>query len=639
MAEEMDQLSARAIEPTFWSTMMSDYRSGMANVVVLTGNVHDYVDHPKSDYTLRQYLEARLGRTHTVVSFAPDQGITFPGNDLLARESRARFDQVLGLESAPPPDPDSMAAILARESGQAGFGGDAAGAGLPSDAPSAIRYLIDFVKQADEEDPSAPQGLRGSGEARQAFPKRAAVIIERADLIVPPADKGTIPGTQAALLSMLHRSGTSVEINRRRNLVVILAPSLEEVHPDLRLASANLRAIEVEVPDHDQRLAYVARTIEQRKVALDGLDEVALASETAGLGRRHIEDIAMRAAANGGKLTRAMVRARKAELIRSEYAEVLEVLDSDVTFDMVGGHDLIKGFLADRVIPQMRDPELWGDCPMGVLFAGPSGTGKTYLARALAHESGFNCVALDASKIRGSYVGESEKKLAKAIKGIKALSPAILFVDEIDTRVRRVSGGGSGGDSVESNIFGTLLEFFSDTSHRGRILLVAATNRPDNIDAALKRPGRIDVKAPLLPPADERERADALAALVVRHRVTGLTDAVLLGLGRETDGWTQAELEGLVVAARAIQRIEKLPTAEAFAEALEETAAATADVELHTRLALEACNNRRLVPPALRDRVGKQVTRPKRTVDPVGTARQAIVGADDDFDFAEEAAS
>lgn len=650
MAEEFETTApgVAAAQPAWWVAMQSDLRAGMANVFILHGNVQDYVEHPRVHRPLREYLEQRLSGSHTVATYAPDQGITFPGNELLAREARKRFDQVLGADGAPA-DPNDPAALIRAASGDASFGG-ASEEDLTKLAPSqAIPLLLDFVRDANGDDAGCPQGVTGRGEDRRLFPKRAAVILDRMDLICPPEDKARLAPGDRALLAMLHRAGTAAAINERRNVVILLAPSLEEVHPDLRLASSGIRTIEVLTPDYAQRMAFIPGTLRKaheeqdrngdavlvvdRHVELDGLTEVELANETAGLNRRHIEDIAMRAEAAGGKLTRAMVRDRKSELIKAEYAEVLEVLEPDVTFEMVGGHERVKDYLKRRVLKLMRDPAKRHRCPMGLLFAGPSGTGKTFLARALAHESGFNCVSMAPDNIRGSYVGESEKKLRKAIAGVEALAPCVLFVDEIDQKVRRTSGGGGGGDSVEGNIFGKLLEFFSDQSHRGQILLVAATNRPDNIDAALKRPGRIDAKIPLLPPDSPEERAEALAAVAARHEVAGVAAAQWLALGEGTDRFTQAELEGLVVTAAAIADTDDLPIDEALAEALDEFVPSTDDIELHTRLAIAVCSNRKLVPDRYRERVGKQL--PKRPVAPsagrVGPARDDPLS--DDFEL------
>jgi transitional endoplasmic reticulum ATPase len=647
MAEELERaeqtLIEKVVQPDWWISHQDDHRVGMTNVFIFTGNVWDYVEHPTTDLTLRQYLEARLSRTHTVASYAPDQGITFPGNELAQREARARFDAAIGVEPVAV-DP-STAAVRAAFADPSAGGSDQEQ--LPQDAVGAISKLIEFVRNAREDDEAAQVGLVGPKGARTEIRKRAAVIIERADLIFPPEDKARLSPGDRALLALVHRAGTDIAINQGKNLVIILSPSLEEVHEDLRMGASNIGVVEIPMPNQDQRLAYVARTLVKRNATLDGITEVELANEAAGLSRRAIEDIAMRAAGRGGILTRDMVKARKAELIKSEYAECLEILEPDVTFDMVGGHERIKAYLRNRVLRTMRDPNLRKRCPMGILFAGPSGTGKTYLIRAIGYESGFNVVKFNPDNFRGSYVGESEKKVKKAIAGALALAPCLVFIDELDQKVRRVSGGGGGGDSVEGNIFGTLLEFLGDKSHQGQILFVAATNRPDNLDAAFKRPGRIDAKIPLLPPDSPSERAATLAALSGRHNVPLLPEADLAVVAEATDLWTQAELESLVETAGFLLDLDDLPeraegderpdVALAFEGALEETARSTDDIELHTKLAVAVCSNKTLVPDRYRDQVGKQL--PKRKAAPVGTSRTAIESSpsdDDLFDFEDE---
>ncbi len=570
--------TATAARPAWMEALATEYRCGTANTFLLYGNVHDYIDHPTANITLVNFLEEVLGKSCSVATYAPDRGIRFPGAGPIQKESRLRFiANVFGVKPKTEDDEPT----------------------LPSEAPRAVPLLLDYACTASDKD-----GLvLKNGESR-----KAAVIVDRMDLIAPPADKGTLSPAQAGMLAGLHRIGSATEISERMNLVVLLAPSLEEIHPDLRQASASIHAIEVDPPDYDQRLAFATRALERREVRLDGITIQELAASTAGLNRRHIEDIILRAVGNDGTLTRALVRERKAGLMATEYAEVLTVLEPDVTFAMVGGHDLAKRYLREEVIPTLLDEEQIEDAPMGILFSGPSGTGKTWLSRALGAESGLNFLALDADKIRGSYVGESERKLAKALRGVVAMAPCILFIDELDQKVKRVTNsGGGGGDSVESNIFGKLLEFLSDTSHRGRILLVAASNRPDLIDAALQRPGRIDAKIPLLPPDTAEERADALVALMDRFGMEGQPSRdELVAIGRATDLWTQAELEGLVVKARGIARRRKTTLTLAFANALGRMRRSTADVDLHIQKAIAASDDIELVPERYRPMVGRE---------------------------------
>ena len=302
-------------------------------------------------------------------------------------------------------------------------------------------------------------------------------------------------------------------------------------------------------------------------------------------------------------MTPALVRARKRDQLAAEYAEVLEVLEPDVDFAAVGGHAQAKAYLRDCVVGPLRAgaAEM---VPLGIALLGPPGTGKTLLARALARESGLNCVLLRAEKIKGSLVGESERRLAKALGGIEALAPAIVFVDEIDQRFARGSGGGDGGSAVEANIFARLLEFLSDTAHRGRIVAIAATNRPDLVDPALFRPGRFDTKIPLLPPETAAARAEVLAALLRRAGWSDPDDLALAAVGERSEGWTQAELERAVTRATGLARLRGLELGAALAEAVDTLRPATRGIRRMVELALAACDDASLVPERYRELVG-----------------------------------
>jgi transitional endoplasmic reticulum ATPase len=585
-------------ERPWLDSLRNEYQCGSSNVFLLHGNTTDYVEHPADNVRLTDFLAEAVGRSATVVTYSPDQGIQFPGLNPIPREARERFEAVVYPEMAMSPEARRDAERNAASRGETLD----EGIPLPRDPAGAIEALLRFVSLASAKDEIAA-GRKG---------RQAAVIIERMDLIAPPSDKSTLSPADRGMLAALHRIGSSAAIGERGNLVILLAPSLQEVHADLRQTSASIQAIEIEPPSYEQRLAFSKRILERREVTLDDIGVQEFAAATAGLSRRSIEDIVLRGVGNGKVLTRKLVRERKANLLAAEYAEVLTVLEPDVTMSMVGGHELAKRYLLEDVIPTLTDEEQIEDAPMGILFTGPSGTGKTFLARALGTESGLNFLQLDADKIRDQFVGGSEQKLAKALKGVVAMAPCIVFIDELDQKVKRVTNSsGGGGDSVESNIFGKLLEFFSDTSHRGRILLAAASNRPDQIDAALKRPGRIDASIPLLPPDSAEERAEALSALMTRFGMDVPSREFLVNeVGTRTDLWTQAELEGLVVKARGIARRRKLGLEDGFSQALTRMRRNTDDVDLHTRLAIAACDDASLVPARYQAAVGRQVSAP-----------------------------
>lgn len=593
MADESTVLE----RPDWLVALNDDYQASVACAFLLHGATHDYVGARKTgDLTLRDFLLVTFAPRFDVVTYSPGEGITFQGPMAVAKRARERFERVMtGGAPQPPPDPDRDF-LRGQQPQQQSQGMD-----LPKTPGGAIPLLFDFLEQATADD--NPDG------------RKVVVIVDRLDLIVPPADKGVMPDGKLALLDLFHRIGTNYELDGNGNILIMLTPDLEGVHADLRNSSSGIRAIEVTPPTFEQRLDYLQVLLQRKSSVVDfdlGISQAELAAQTAGLGRRHIEDLVLRAIKNDGKLTLEMVRERKSQQIAAEYAEVLEIMETDVTLDMVGGHDATKRYLRDWVIAPMLDEELREFTPLGLLFIGPAGTGKTFMAKAVARETGLNAVLLRADKIKGSLVGESERRLAKALQGIEALAPCLVFLDEIDQKIRRTeAGAGDGGSAVEMNLFGRLLEFFGDTSHRGRIVCVAASNRPDLVDAALKRPGRFDTKIPFFPPDNAAERADVLQRLLKRFGLTdGLDQNTVDTIAETTDNYTQAELERLVVMARGISRIGRTNINAALVGAHARLKASTADIQRQTAIALAECDDLELVPERWRSSVGKAADAP-----------------------------
>jgi SpoVK/Ycf46/Vps4 family AAA+-type ATPase len=232
---------------------------------------------------------------------------------------------------------------------------------------------------------------------------------------------------------------------------------------------------------------------------------------------------------------------------------------------------------------------------MGILLCGPSGTGKTLLVNALAKASGFNCVKIDMSRILGQYVGESEKNFKKCLLGAQSQHPVIVFVDELDTAFRR---GDSGDSGVSRNIFSEFLQFTGNTNNRGKVIFIAATNRPDLIDPALKRAGRFDKKIPILLP-DAGERADIFRIMVKKYGFeTDIED--FMPFAEETENYTGAEIETVVRKAYELASEDDIDdniiTAEIMSEAIMRCRPSTQQVQFMTMLAIDECDDKDLLP-------------------------------------------
>ncbi|MDB6076784.1 MAG: hypothetical protein JWO82_531, partial [Akkermansiaceae bacterium] len=202
---------------------------------------------------------------------------------------------------------------------------------------------------------------------------------------------------------------------------------------------------------------------------------------------------------------------RKA-LVERDAGDLIDFMEPDRTLDDVTGLEGVKKRLR-------QDLELWRQdetaaLPMGYLFCGPVGTGKTYLAECLAGEAGVPVVVL--RNFRDRWVGSTEANLEKIFSLLHALGRCIVFVDEADQALGRREGG-AGDSGVSSRVYSMLAAEMSDTRNRGKILWVLASSRPDLIEVDLKRPGRIDVKVPIFPTATPAEGLVLLAALCKRR--------------------------------------------------------------------------------------------------------------------------
>jgi hypothetical protein len=173
---------------------------------------------------------------------------------------------------------------------------------------------------------------------------RVAVILDYAETLLPAADLATMCEADRAALIMVQRWGRDAEIAAAGNLVILTTSTLADLHPVLRAASARIEAIEVPLPDLTARLAYcrqLAAESGEGEVPRWELDPQALAVATAGLGLIHIQDIALRAQQEG-TLSRALVRERKAEIVASEFGEVLEIREPRFGLEAIGGLDHVK---------------------------------------------------------------------------------------------------------------------------------------------------------------------------------------------------------------------------------------------------------------------------------------------------------
>jgi transitional endoplasmic reticulum ATPase len=240
--------------------------------------------------------------------------------------------------------------------------------------------------------------------------------------------------------------------------------------------------------------------------------------------------------------------------LREEFEEA-RGFRADVNYDDVGGMGDTIRQLREMVELPLRYPELFTrlgvDPPRGVLLHGPPGTGKTRLARAVANESEAHFLTINGPEIMGSAYGESEKRLREVFEDAAKNAPAIIFIDEIDS-IAPKRGQVSG--EAEKRLVAQLLTLMDGLHARSNIVVIAATNRPDAIDEALRRPGRFDREIVIGVP-DESGRREILG---IHTRGMPLGEGVdLEELARTTHGFVGADIAALAreAAIEAVRRI------------------------------------------------------------------------------------
>ncbi|MCL4370339.1 MAG: CDC48 family AAA ATPase [Chloroflexi bacterium] len=360
----------------------------------------------------------------------------------------------------------------------------------------------------------------------------------------------------------------------RGEVVVIGATNLPEVlDPALRRPGRFDREIAINVPSRTGRLKIlqihsrgmpVAADVELEKLAeithgFVGADIEVLCKEAGMLALRDVLAQADFEALN------AVALADKASVCMRHFLEALKGIEPTATreffvekpnvhWEDVGGLAELRDFLLACVEWPTRHSELFSKAGIrrvrGVLLSGPSGTGKTLMAKALATESGLNFITVDGAGLLSKWVGESEKSLRQVFKKAKQASPCLLFFDGLDTLapLRRASESGA-----TERLVGQLLSELDNLSTLDEVAVLGATNRIDLVDPALLRPGRFDFVLDFRPP-DQRARIEILQVQLRKLPLEPDVDAE--ELASRSEGLTGADLEAVCQRA-AIQEMRR----------------------------------------------------------------------------------
>ena len=432
---------------------------------------------------------------------------------------------------------------------------------------------------------------------------KIAVIMEYAEAIAPAGDPNFQGESDRAAIVTLHRWSALPEIERGDNVVLLISENLAELAPKL-ISNPKVAVVEVPMPDvatrreaarlADKRLTekdcerYAGMTaglkaiqiasiltpqpaaeedFAERETFIKGLlgggaDATGrahkLAALTSNLNRDEIKELVAPTAPSpvpdanvptpyelARKEADRLIAKRKREIIERECFGLVEFVEPAHGFDVVGGMEEVKKDLL--VIAESIREGRTSRVPMGILFTGPMGTGKTFVAEAFAKECGLTTIKL--KNFRSKWVGATEGNLEKILNVIRAIGQVVVIIDEGDRAFGNTDGDGDGGTS--SRVIARIKEFMSDTSNRGRILFLVMTNRPDKLDVDLKRAGRLDRKIPFLYVQTPEEVELVAKALLRKNKIKTEVDLATIreGFSSKLVGYSNADIEAVLLLA------------------------------------------------------------------------------------------
>jgi AAA+ superfamily predicted ATPase len=434
---------------------------------------------------------------------------------------------------------------------------------------------------------------------------RTAVLIDHAGYVAPSGDRLDL-GEQTHLVTLLNWA-SSPYVKRLNMAFALIDPRLSSVAERLT-ANPHVATIEVPLPAADERTAFLTAQAGADLAAFSDYTVAELGKLTAGIGLTDLEVLVRSAREGGRRLDRAYFRELKKRLIERQAQGMLEFVEPRWDLATVVGHDAAKRRLLDDA-ELIKRGEL-DTVPMGYLFCGPVGTGKSFLATCVAGSIGIPAVVL--KNFRSKYVGETEGNLERVLGVLRSMGPVVVIVDEADAMLGDRDQGGDSG--VGARTFGMIAAQMGDTKYRGKIVWMLLTARPDLLPIDLKRQGRAEVHVPLFYPTDDAELRTMLMVLA-KKAGSQLGEADLPAEIAHKGNLSGADIEGIVGRAYRASLLagSRAITKDALTAALAGFMPSTQTLEREAQelAAIIECTDVEFLPPAKRDKLERAGGREK----------------------------
>lgn len=547
------------IRPAWLDAVQSGYESGAASQFVLHGNVADRFLAPRAD-----------GKGAELCQLP----------DLIARTLLPRFDVVLSYDLG-----NGVRVLRGGQAIETWPEWQRTGGQLPSQPRQAVAWLTQYFRYA--------ANLSRLGRNRL----QVGCIVSGAHLLAP-STQGWSNYDLAAIALQIRDWASDGLLTEHSIASFLLTETLSDLHP---LLSGNPRAMVTPVPlpaveEIQGALGLLVGSC-QAALAPWGADLVRPARMLAGSTLAAVDALVHTTAHRNLPLDGKVLAEAKKRAVEQECGGLVEFIESKKTLDDLHGMERVKAWLR-------QDLQLWRQddlqaMPMGYLICGPVGTGKTFTVECIAGEAGVPVVKL--KNFRDKWVGSTEGNLERIFRLVRALGRCYVFVDEADQSLgKREAGGNDGG--IGGRIYAMLAQEMSDTGNRGKVVWILATSRPDLVEVDLKRPGRVDVKIPLLPTSTPDESWRLVRALCKRRGME-LPESVPAGLPVQVPLWlTPGAAEALAVKVYRVHRTEGKDPLAAVSACLADWRPPVAEetMRFQIRIAVDEASDAAFVPAAFR---------------------------------------
>ncbi len=381
----------------------------------------------------------------------------------------------------------------------------------------------------------------GAARAAARGGERVVLLVTDVDALLPAAAP---PPLSTLVLDVLRDALSTPGL-----ALVATTAAPESVDPRLRAPDLADRELGLALPDLRVRTELLRRLLASVPM-VEGVDLRAVAERTPGFVVADLtavrREAAVRAALRGAEeigqadLLDAVGSVRPISMSSSDTLQT-----GGITLDQVGDMVEVKQALTEAVLWPLQYPDSFArlgvDPPRGVLVYGPPGCGKTFLLRALAGTGQLNVLSVKGAELLDKYVGESERAVRELFRRAADAAPALVFLDEVDALAPR--RGQSTDSGVADRVVAALLTELDGAEPLRDVIVVGATNRPELIDPALLRPGRLE-RLVYVPPPDAAARADILRAASRNTPLAG--DVDLDVIGAELDGYSAADCSAVL---------------------------------------------------------------------------------------------